>query len=319
MSNWTDGRIPIENAIPFDFGVNYYYAWINYIIVLTLGVILNALALIFMFFDNKKSSKRSNTTVYLSYLAGQDFLACLTCLIQCAVNLHKLMIFGENIACIIEAWQVCFFVGISGFSVCLYGFYLRERTLTSKTKYVISLNNSSLLKVHLVAWLIYAILALFATYWPGKSRLLSSGTYCMPALEDPFAAVFFFGIIIFPCAAFLIVNYINIYSNYIGIKKDVAKDFGRERETNIKLLTQFFCFIAVYCFFYLPFLLAACYEWITGFHASAYFDLVAGIMTHGVSVMNPIMYVLTTKKYRILILKTLNTSRTRTESEVQTS
>jgi|SRR5579872_3389051 len=304
MPNWTDGYMPIAIPIPYDFGRTYYYGWASYITVTMIGVLLNAMALIFMFIDRKES--KNQFTVYLTYLAGQDLAASITCLIQCAINLHHGGLLGENTACIIEAFQVVFFVGISGFSVCLYGFYLRERTMTSKTKYVMGLSSKKLLVLHLVAWSIYAVLAFMATYWPGESRLLSSGTYCMPALEQPYAAAFFFGLIIAPCAIFLVVNYLTIYANYVRIKKDVAEDFGKERKTNTKLVTQFLCFVAVYGFFYLPFLMAACYEWITGNHASAYFDLVAGIMTHLVSVMNPIMYVLTTKRFRRLFVRLAN-------------
>lgn len=301
MQNWTDGHIPIDITIPYDFGENYYYAWISYITVLFWGVFLNTMALIFMFIDNKES--KNKFTVYLTYLAGQDLAASVTCLIQCGINLHHGGLLGGGTACIIEAFQVCFFVGISGFSVCLYGFYLRERTLTSKTRYVVGLSPRGLLVLHLVAWTIYTLLAFMATYWPGESRLLSSGTYCMPALEQPYAAVFFFGLIIAPCAIFLVVNYFTIYSNILTIKKNVESDLSKEHQTNFKLVTQFLCFVAVYGIFYLPFLMAASYEWITDNHASAYFDLIAGIMTHLVSVMNPIMYVLTTKRFRRLFVR----------------
>ena len=265
-SNWPDGQIPISVVIPFDFGKRYYYAWISYIAVLIMGVVLNSLALAFMFFNDKL--KKNKATVYLSYLAGQDWLASVTCLIQCSINLHHQMQLGGSTACIIEAWQVCFFVGISGFSVCLYGFYLRERTLTVKTRYVVSLDSKGLAILHIVAWTIYAVLATGATYWPGRSRLLSSGTYCMPALEDPIASVFFFGLIILPCALFLIINYISIYATYVRVKRNVKdtlkSDEEAEHVANVKLITQFLCFVIVYCVFYLPFLMATCYEWITG-------------------------------------------------------
>lgn len=318
MSNstldWIDGHVPIDVLIPFDFGHNYHYAWISYITVLCLGVLLNVLALYFMYLNQK--STKSPITLYLSYLACQDLSASLVCLIQCSINLHQLMILGESTACIIEAWQVCFFVGISGFSVCLYGFYLRERTGTSHTRYVLNLQSSDLLKLHLVVWTIYAGLALMATYWPGQSRLLSSGTYCMPALQSPAAAIIFFGLIIAPCALFLLINYITIYINIKKVRNEVASA-TTVTDSTAKLVTQFLCFVIVYCAFYLPFLMAACYEWMTGFHASAYFDLVAGVLTHFVSVMNPIMYVLTTKRIRRAISKSVSGSNLTFSTMVQ--
>lgn len=307
MSNWTDGNIPITHPIAYDSGKNHHYAWISYMSVLVPGVILNVIALYFMFFNEKV--KKNKNTVFLKYLAIQDFFASVVCLIQCAVNLRFMMIFGEKIACFIEAWQIVFFIGISGFSVCLFGIYIREIVSIGNKKSVCdctsvrNLDNVGILKIHLVAWLIYAVLAVFATVFPGRSRPLSSGTYCMPAYEEPMAALFFFGLIIFPCAIFLIWNYLVFYI-YLR-KNERAKQEMELDTTNIKRknITPFFAFVIVYCVFYSPFFFAACYEWITGLHSHVYFDFIAGLLTHGVSVFNPIMYVLWTKHCRKEIIR----------------
>jgi hypothetical protein len=309
-SNFTDGKIPITIPISYDLGGHYYYAWIIYMIILVLGVFLNSLAVCFMIFNEKIS--RQPGTIFLMYLAVQDLCASVTCLVQCAVNIRFFMIFGEHIACIIEAWQICFFVGISGFSVCLYGYYLWEKTnkFHSRPKYVMYLDKWGLLKVHLVAWTIYAVLAFLATYWPGKARPMSSGTYCMPALEQPASAVFFFGLNVFPCAIFLIVNYYSIYRIVADTKNDLEEGATTENKINKRLVIQFSAFVLVYCSFYLPFLLATCYEWVTNFYSSVYFDIVAGALTHAVEALDPIMYFLTTryfiKEFKKIISSTKN-------------
>jgi len=274
------------------------------LVVLVFGVVLNGISLCFMIF-NKKISHQTVTN-FLIFLLAQDFCASVVCLIQCIVNLRFFMIFGEHIACIIEAWQICFFVGITGFSVCLYGYYLWEKTnkFHLRQKYLIHLDKWGILKLHIVAWIIYAFLGFFATYWPGKSRPMSSGTYCMPALEQPVPAVFFFGLNIFPCAIFLIVNYCSIFGIVYQSKKDIKEDATLENKINRRLVIQFSSFVLVYCLFYSPFFLLTCYEWITGYHASVIFDYIAGIMTHGVSVFDAIMYFLTST-YFIKELKRL--------------
>ena len=192
--NWTDGHIPLTYEIPFNTGDAHYYGWIIYMIVLIIGVFLNLLSLSFMIFNEKVS--KMFTTKYLFYLALQDFMSCVVCLVQCSVNLGFREIFGAQVACIAESWQVCFFIGISGFSVCLFGLLLREKIYFKPSTYVVRFNKLSVFKVHMVAWTIYAIIAFFATYWPGRSRLMASGTYCMAAYEDPWPAFFFFGLIV---------------------------------------------------------------------------------------------------------------------------
>lgn len=309
--NLTDGEIPISYDIPFDYGKEYYYGWISYIIILILGVIFNAVALGFMFFNEKISKLK--VTKYLSYLAIQDFGASITCLIQCLSNLISLKILGDTTACVIESWQVVFFIGISGFSVCFYGFYLREETGAQQTKYVKDLDKLSVLRIHLVAWSIYALIAFLASYWPGRSKPMPSGTFCMPAYDEPLPAIFFFGIIIFPCVIFLLNNYYVIYRYYIRIKKNVSNIQNTNVNQTRKLFWQFSSFVCVYCFFYLPFVISACYEWATQYYSPTSVDFFSGTMAHSVSMLNPIMYVLTNSHCRREIKKIFRRDKNQTK------
>jgi len=241
----------------------------------------------------------------VKYLVVEDFAFSLVCLIQCCLNLHHQGQFGESIGCIFEAWQVNFFVCITGYSLALIAYSFRRRVTSLK-----EVKNPPIFKIHLVFWTAGVVFATCGAVWPGSARMNLSGTYCIPAYENLWPAIFFFGLCIIPVILWLAFQYSWIFVYY---KKITSHEHGHTRK-QLRLARQLAVFVVIYFIFYLPFLLSAIYEWCTHYYAVVSFDFVAGIFTHMCSVANPVMYLWVTKPCRDEIktavgLLTISTSK----------
>jgi len=152
-------------------------------------------------------------------------------------------------------------------------------------------------KIHLVFWTVGALSATGATVWPGTSRMTLSGTYCIPSFEQPYSAFFFFGVAIFPTVIFLAVQYIWIFVYIRNAKLTLQSQSHMHNNTRkqLKLARQLGSLVVVYFIFYTPMLCSAIYEWNTHYFAVVSFDA-AGVLAHISSVLNPVIYLWTTKQ-----------------------
>jgi len=278
--------------LPWNIGSHYSFFWICYITVLVLGVVINAATFVFMVVN--KNLKHLSSVQVVKYLVAEDFFSALTCLIQCSLNYNVRSLFGDSVGCIIEAWQVGFFISITGYSLGLISYIVRVN-VTAHTKHTQRKRRRFILKAHVVFWIAGAIFATGSTVWPGSSRLNSSGTYCIAAFEKAWPAFFFFGVAVFPTVVFLIVQYAWIFIYVYQSKKEIEKDNATEdshTRYHFKLARQLGSLVVVYFIFYLPFLASAIYEWSTGYYAPPFVDG-AGVLVHIASVANPVMYLWT--------------------------
>lgn len=198
-------------------------------IVLVFGVIINGGTFLFMLYN--KNIKQLSTVECIKYLVAEDFLSSLVCLIQCILNYHHGELHGELNGCIIEAWQVGFFITITGYSLALISYFLRINiTVAVNSKKFLRKRKILVFKFHLIFWIVGALFTTGSTYWPGTSRLNSSGTYCIAAFEKPWAAFFFFGVAVFPTVIFLIVQYLWIFIHVYTSKKELSSGMIKSRE-----------------------------------------------------------------------------------------
>jgi hypothetical protein len=227
-------------------------------------------------------------------------------------------LYGEDIGCMFEAWQVSFFIIVTGYSLGLIAYIVRLQVTSIKMKR--KRREGFILKCHIVFWISGIIFATGACIWPGKSRMNSSGTYCIPAFELPFSALFFFGCGIFLTVIWLVVQYLWIYIYVYKVKQDLNSDLAEKGvkqkegwEKHFKLARQLFSLVLVYFIFYTPFLASAIYEWTTGYFAPAWVDAV-GVFVHIASVANPIIYLWSTHQMRDEIsriaVKSMNSFKT---------
>jgi len=285
--NLTADQVPIDFDLPWNTGSYNSFGWICYIVVTILGVLINGVTFLLMVYN--PNVKKLDSVPFVIYLVVEDFLFSLVCFIQCCINLHHSSQFGDSLGCKIEAWQVTYFMSITGLSLCLIAYTMRKRVTT-----ILDVQNPPIFKIQVIFWIMGGIFATGGTVWPGKARLNLSGTFCVPSYEEVFPAVFFFGVNVFPTVVFLAVQYSWIFIYYRRITKH---DLMRSRK-QLKLARQLAVFVVVYFLFYTPFLLSAIYEWSTKYFAVVSFDIIAGIFTHMASVANPVMYLWVTKPAR---------------------
>jgi len=212
------------------------------------------------------------------------------------MNYNANGIYGDRTGCIFEAWQVVFFIAITGYSLCLIAYMVRLRvTAPSKHK---KNRNGFIFKAQVVFWICGALFATFSTVWPGSARLNSSGTYCLAAFELPWSAIFFCGAALFPTVLFVAVQYLWIFIYVYKAKKSLEQESNEEKHDSrsyLILARQLGVLVMVYFVCYLPFFVSAIYEWITEYYAPPYADF-AGVLVHVASVANPVMYLWTSNQ-----------------------
>jgi hypothetical protein len=303
-----------------------------YITVLFLGVLANTATFIFLRVNLR--IRKLTSAVIVQYLIGEDGLSSLTCLIQCCINFHTRRLLGEHAACVAEAWQVIFFITITSYTLCLIS-YILQRQVTggfktgSAGRFLLlgdcsfgaaDLHHAGLgmdiseirrfaFRAHIAFWTLGILLATGACVWPGRSRLTVSGTYCLPAFDEDWVLVFFFGAVVIPTALFLATQYLGIYLYLRDARLEVGHvvNFGEEKPRppwyhSLKLARQLGSLVIAYYLFYTPFLSSACYEWVTGYFSPPWLDCLGGVMIHFSSAANPLLYVWTTKQARKAIL-----------------
>jgi len=296
----SSGLIPLSHALPWDTGSHYAFFWISYITVLVFGVLLNAATFLFMLLN--KNIQRLTSVSTVKYLVIEDFFSSLVCLIQCCMNLHANAIDGDRTGCVIEAWQLSFFITITGYSLCLVSYIVRLNvtgpTIKKKAR------NVFIFKIQIVFWILGALFATGATVWPGTVRMNSSGTYCIAAFEIPWSAVFFFGVAVFPTVLFLGVQYLWIFIYVYQAKKSVECKLPSKRH-HLRLARQLGSLVVIYFITYSPFMGSALYEWITDYYAPPLADF-TGVLVHIASVANPIMYIWTSNQAKTEIFRIWN-------------
>jgi hypothetical protein len=335
MENFTDGLVPLWYPLPWNEGALFAYFWVGYIAVLSVGVPINLATFTFLILNKRLQKLRSATTV--KYLIGEDGLSSVICLTQCCVNFHSREILGEGTACVVEAWQVAFFITITSYSLGMIAYIVRLQVTgalhparggcassgccgpgapseccgsdaSTPRKMSKGELGAFVFRVHLVFWFLGAAFATGSCVWPGRARLNTSGTYCIPAFEQPWPAFFFFGVAICPVVLFLLVQYAWIYFFVLQAKKRVQASFpgtgeGPPWQKHLKLARQLSSLVLAYFIFYTPFLISAFYEWATGYFAPAWLDCIGGVLVHFSSAANPILYIWTTNQARKALLE----------------
>jgi len=274
---------------------------------LVFAVLLNGLTFLFVVLNPRV--KNLFTVAMMKYLVLEDFCAALVCLIQCIMNYRVRGILGERVGCIIEAWQVGYFISITGYTLALIAYMVRLRVTSVASRKTAKANrNSFILKAHIVFWIVGALFTTGSTVWPGASRLTSSGTYCLAAFELFWAAFFFFGVAVFPTLLFLVVQYTWIFIFTYQIEKDLSVDLGQEnapKRKHKKLARQLGLLVLSYFLFYAPFLCSAIYEWTTGYFSPPWVDF-TGVLVHIASVANPVIYLWTSNQVKAEIKRIWN-------------
>jgi hypothetical protein len=282
----------------------------------------------FVFLRVNLRIRKLTSAVIVQYLIGEDGLSALTCLIQCCINYHTRRLLGEQVACVVEAWQVIFFITITSYTLCLISYILQRQVTggfkTGSAGRFLLVGNCSFgaadlhhaglgmditevrrftFRAHIVFWILGILLATLSCVWPGESRLTVSGTYCLPAFDKQWSLIFFFGAVVIPTALFLATQYLGIYLYLRDARNDVGHsiNFGEEKARppwyhSVKLARQLGSLVIAYYIFYTPFMASAIYEWVTAYFSPEWLDCIGAVMVHLSNAANPILYVWTTKR-----------------------
>ncbi len=270
-----------QSSTNWDGGVNYYPGWIGFITLLVPTFIMNIIVFALVTFTKLNGTGESST---LKYLMLEDAGFSLCCLIQCAINLSHLQIYGDNIGCIIQSFYATFFILSAGYSLCVIAY-----NVDLKINMYPALTKDKILKIHLIIWIWSASIAVLTSYvFP--PQLMPSDIYCLPSLIHIESGLLFYipgiGII----GTFLIHRYIKIYLYIKNVANNLISGQKEAHERGIRASKKMLIFVLCYFICALPILIINLYEIITGNSAGAIMHLIAGHLVHLNSLLDPILY-----------------------------
>ena len=235
------------------------FGWITYLLLLAPTFLLNLLTCVLI--AASPILRKHPNSLLVAFLAFEDALLSLFCLVQCAVNLSEVSIAWAASGCQLQAIYVIFFVGNSGYTLCAIAWH-NDRRIRGKEGFGIpggqpssgKKSFSRLLKFHAVSWTWSALVTFLCTSGvatPGNSeiRVMPSGTYCFIALQELVPSLLFYLPGVCTIGVFLLTRYGQIYY-YIyrswshtsgqvapldGVKSSGEKSVGEEQELTIKI------------------------------------------------------------------------------------
>ena len=183
----------------------YWPGWITYICLLVPTFLLNTLTIALILYTPALRQKAN--PILVVYLAIEDALLSLFCLVSCIANLTTHSIYLKNVGCALQALYAVFFVISTGYSLCVISLqnYLRVKGDPGFT-------HRQIFYIHLAIWLVAAGVAGFsADGISTRPRVMPSGTYCLVSLQQLESGLVFYLPGVVSIGAFLLLVYTLMY------------------------------------------------------------------------------------------------------------
>ena len=269
-------------------GGGYTVGWWLYIFLLFPTFVFNVGTFLLITYSPRLHA--SSNALLVRYLSVEDAAFALFCLVQCLSNLGHQSMYGGQAACELQASYLLFFALSTGYTLCCIA-YNSEQKIGFKP----GLSPRQVLYLHLAAWTLAAVIAVVSTAALAPARLVPSGTYCMPALNDlgPLLLVLGVGTVVIGC--FLNHRY---YLMWRHIHRHNAASLSAWEEhrraaqaRQVTIAKRMMLIIAVYFLCYFPEIALNVWELAAGQQAPAAVHVVTGSLIHLNSFMNPVLYV----------------------------
>lgn len=184
---------------------NEWIGWVIYIVLLVPTLCFN-ISTIFMVLSSKELRNKINPLLVV-YLAFEDTLLSLFCLLSCVSDYDVRSIYLGRTGCELQAMYIVFLMLSTGYTLCCIAYHneRRVRNLPGLTK-------EGVLRTHILIWIWAALVTAFCTDGPDtSSRVMPSGVYCLVSLPDLLSGLLFFVPGITTIGTFLIHRYIILF------------------------------------------------------------------------------------------------------------
>jgi hypothetical protein len=270
-----------QSSTNWDEGQPYYPGWIGFITLLVPTFIMNVTVFSLVTFTKLNASGESST---LRYLMLEDAGFSLCCLLQCAINLGHMGIYGQDVGCMIQSFYATFFVFSAGYSLCVIAY-----NVDLKIHMKPGLTKSQILKIHILIWIWSASISILTSYvFP--PQLMQSGTYCFPSLIHVGSGLIFYILGVGIIGTFLIHRYIKIYLYIQKVANNLTSRQNEAHARGVKASKKMLIFVICYFVCALPVFIVNLYEIISNNQAGPTMHLVAGHLVHLNSLLDPILY-----------------------------
>jgi hypothetical protein len=270
-----------DRSLNWDEGQYYYAGWVGFITLLVPTFIMNVTVFSFVTFTKLNASGESST---LRYLMLEDAGFSLCCLLQCAINLGHMGIYGQDTGCIIQSFYATFFIFSAGYSLCVIAY-----NVDLKIHMKSGLTKSQILKIHILIWIWSAAISILTSYiFPPE--LMPSGTYCLASLSNIGSGILFYILGVGIIGTFLIHRYIKIYLYIQNVANNLTSGQNEAHARGVKASKKMLIFVICYFICALPVFIVNLYEIISYKSAGPILHLVAGHLVHLNSLLDPILY-----------------------------
>jgi hypothetical protein len=276
-------------------GSAYRAGWVLYIALLVPTFVLNLLTFLLISLSPRLNASASSLIV--RYLAAEDGLFALFCLVQCAVNISSDMMAGEMLGCSLQANYLLFFVLCTGYTICCIA-YNNEQKIKFKT----GLSSTQVLCVHASIWAWCALVAVLGCVVAAPARLVPSGTFCAPALEqrDPALVCYLMGAA--GVSFFLLHRYYLMWSHVRHHTEELLSQYSAQRveaqARQVRLAKRMLLIIGTYFFCYLPEFVVTFWE-AANTAASPELHIACACLIHLNSLLNPVLYFFMNQNMRL--------------------
>eukprot|EP01124_Arcella_intermedia_P028094 TRINITY_DN5641_c0_g1_i2.p1 TRINITY_DN5641_c0_g1~~TRINITY_DN5641_c0_g1_i2.p1 ORF type:complete len:326 (-),score=21.81 TRINITY_DN5641_c0_g1_i2:131-1108(-) len=288
--NSTSARLFPTTAIPYSVLLPWDFAWPTYnwafyvlIVLSTVGIVLNLVALTILFSAQSKNVVESTEAkILVIMLVLSDFGGSLTVFVSSVGSLASSEWIGQYQGCKGFSFFVVF-LGMSTLATLdLMAFHLLVR-VTNFKKVVLPLG-----KIYVGIYGVDLIFSALVAIYPGDSRLYASGSTCIPTCDTPVFYVFMALFIIM--LVIIVVVYVRIYSFYKRITQSTKRTDGKISEKKRKLLRRFSMFIGVTLVTYVPFGIEVVYIWISSLYVPPEFTIWVTFSVYLQNILNPMLY-----------------------------
>ena len=281
-------------------GSHYTVGWWLYIFLLFPTFVFNVGTFLLITYSPRLHT--SSNALLVRYLAVEDGAFAFCCLVQCICNLGHDSLYGDQMACQVQAAYLSFFSLSTGYTLCCIA-YNSEQKIGFKP----GLSERQVLYIHLVLWTVSAMIATLCVITE-PVRLIPSGTYCLPALDKlpPLLLLLVLGSSV--TLVFLNHRYYLMWTHITRHTAAVLSAWEQHRlaaqTRQVTIAKRLMLLILVYFACFAPEFGLSAYELATGQEAPAVAHIVTGTLVHLNSLLNPVLYVYCNSNMRAALWET---------------
>ena len=267
-------------------GADYRVGWMLYIALLAPTAVLNLLTVLLITLSPRLNG--STSSLIVRYLAAEDGLFALFCLVQCAVNMSDDMVAGGMVGCTVQASYLLFFILCTGYTLCCIA-YNNEQRIRFKS----GLSSAQVLWVHVSIWAWCALVTVLGSYVAAPARLVPSGTFCAPAVNqrDPALVCYLMGAA--AISFFLVHRYYLMWRHVRHHTSELLSQYSAQRvEANarqVRLAKRMLLIVGTYFCCNLPEFILTFWE-AANSPASPSLHIACACLIHLNSLLNPVLY-----------------------------